>query len=165
MLSTERSDFETHLSILFGGYPTFLTPPRVEAYWRGLQKMPLSVFVRCVDQALGESGSDKLPTVNTLWQISRNLRTQSKAPPRPEAPADWYRGFGNHSLLKFLVSEAMLKAPAVTEEQIQSLVVRKNTLVEECRRANGQDEAQEWRDLLLDEFASTLLAAGSMGRL
>lgn len=145
MLSTERADFETHLGVLFGGYPTFLTPPRTEAYWRGLARMPLSVFVRCVDYALGESGTDKLPTVNAIWQISRNLRS----PPKPQiqaqpALAHPFQGAANGALLSLLNS----KGPA-SDDCIAKLVALKNRIVADL--PTDADPA-EVRDVLIQAF-------------
>jgi hypothetical protein len=145
MLSTERADFETHLGILFGGYPTFLTPPRVEAYWRGLSKMPLSLFVRCVDHSLGESGTDKLPTVNALWQISRSLRapTPQKRTAIPETIHP-LQGAANSALLSLLNE----KGPA-SEACIKQLVALKNQIVGSLPR---DSDPAEVRDVLRAAF-------------
>lgn len=155
MLNTDRADFETQLNVLFGGFPTFLTPPRIEAYWRGLSKMPLSVFVRCVDHALGEAGTEKLPTVNTLWQMSRSLRAQQRpvTATKPE-PFDWYLGFANKALLRFLV----LSENPADETTLHRLVALKNKLQEQCRKAGGEAEADEWRSLMMDAFAKEMPA-------
>lgn len=153
MLNTERPDFESQLSVLFGGYPTFLTPPRIEAYWRGLSKMPLSVFVRCVDQALGESGSDKLPTVNTLWQISKRLRAPGSGPkPTFEKPiGDDFLLVGNRWLLAF-----MLKTH-VSDDVLPWLIELKNRIVEDFRNSGdacGGPTTQEWLDMAMAAFAA-----------
>lgn len=153
MLSTERADFETHLSILFGGYPTFLTPPRIEAYWRGLSKMPLSLFVRCVDFALGESGTDKLPTVNALWQISRRLRAPAPiAQPAPQVRVgDDFLLTGNRWLFAFL-----LKTGGVPADAVPWLVELKNRIVEDFRHSGdecGGPTTTEWLEMAVDAFA------------
>jgi hypothetical protein len=123
MLSTEREIFDEHLEVLFGGFTGFLTDPRREAYWRGLQKMPLSVFVRCVDQVLGETGQEKLPTVNTLWQVSRNLRAAS-ANDRPSVlrsePLDIVHAYGNRALLWWL-----RKHGSVSASSLQKIIAAK----------------------------------------
>lgn len=85
MLSTERKPFEDEMAILFGGWPTFLTPPRIEAYWRGLGKMSFDVFKRCVCYALEHASSEqKVPTVGRIWEISRELRQVTAAPKSEE---------------------------------------------------------------------------------
>lgn len=154
MLSTERQDFETHLAVLFGGYPTFLTPPRVEAYWRGLSKMPLSVFVRCVDHALGEQGPDKLPTVNTLWQISKRLRAPAPAAQKPaeRTVGDDFLLVGNRWLLAFL-----LKTNGVPEDAIPWLIELKNRIVEDYRNSGdtcGGESTAEWLQLAMEAFTA-----------
>lgn len=153
MLSTERQDFEAQLQVLFGGFPTFLTPPRIEAYWRGLSKMSLSVFVRCVDHALGEQGGDKLPTVNTLWQISKRLRAPINGPkPTFEKPiGDDYLLLGNRWLLGF-----MLKTN-VTDDAIPWLVELKNRIVEDFRNSGdvcGGPTTAEWLDMAMAAFTA-----------
>lgn len=152
MLSTERTDFESQLAVLFGGFPTFLTPPRIEAYWRGLQKMQLSVFVRCVDYALSESGGEKLPTVNAIWQISRNLR--SVAPPRQQAndapPVDHFANLGNRWLLAFLLNKQGA-SPAC----LPQLLAIKNRIVDQFRSSGdvcGGPTTAEWLEVATGAF-------------
>lgn len=154
MLSTERQDFETHLAVLFGGYPTFLTPPRTEAYWRGLSKMPLSLFVRCVDYSLGESGTDKLPTVNALWQISKRLRVPAPLPQKQAAAdvGDYYTLTGNRWLLAFL-----LRTGGVPDEAVLWLIELKNRIVEDFRNSGdecGGPQTQDWLDMATAAFVA-----------
>ena len=153
MLSTDRHDFEGQLAVLFGAYPTFLTPPRVDAYWRGLQKMPLSTFVRCVDQALGETGPDKLPTVNAIWQMSHALRAQAKPPAQQsEVPQfDEFHALGQRSLLKFFMKRK--SCTALTESQLQRVIAKKNLIVGQHRATGEYEPAAEWHELLLSAFA------------
>lgn len=127
MHNTDRKAFDDQLAVLFGGFPTFLTPPRIEAYWRGLQKMPLATFVRCVDYALGESGTDKLPTVNALWQISRNLRAPA-APQRhaDTAPISDLQRVANGAFLRLLNDKG-----AVSEQALAKILAVKNKIVSE----------------------------------
>jgi hypothetical protein len=144
MLSTDRSDFESQLAILFGGYPTFLTPPRTEAYWRGLQKMPLSTFVRCVDYALGESGTDKLPTVNSLWQISRHLRSVAAAPPKAVEAIHPLQRVANGAMLKLLHDKG-----AASDESLREIVAVKNKI---CSQVPPDVDPAELRDVLIAAF-------------
>lgn len=154
MLNAERPDFEAQLAILFGGHPTFLTPPRIDAYWRGLQKMPLSVFVRCVDESLGPDGDEKLPTVNRIWQISRAMKARGARPsPHVEEQqfGDDYHVLGQRWLLAFL-----LKCQGVPPEKMPKLVTAKNSIVDQFR-ANGGVEIDsnvaEWLDVAMTDFA------------
>lgn len=134
MLSTEREDFETQLEVLFGGYPTFLTPPRKEAYWRGLQKMPLSTFVRCVDYALQDTSEEakKLPTVHRIWDISRGLKRAQPQRPEPELELepklDRFARFGNIQFFKFL------RKHDVDNSQLPELIRRKDEIVDAARQ-------------------------------
>lgn len=152
MLSTERADFEAQLAVLFGGYPTFLTPPRIEAYWRGLAKMPLSLFVRTVDCALGEAGTDKLPTVNTLWQISKRLRApvQGSKPTNEKPIGDDFLLLGNRWLLAFLLGKQGASA-----ESLAALVSMKNRIVVQFRNSGdkcGGTETAEWLEVATGAF-------------
>lgn len=159
MLSTDRKDFESQLAVLFGGFPTFMTEPRIEAYWRGLQKMPLSTFVRCVDHALGERGSDKLPTVNTIWQLSRTLRAAPRPQGRAEAsPFDDYHHVGQRWLFAFLLRRAIQEPPPpdVTEPTLQKLVDIKNRIISQYRASGepcGGKAIGEWLDVAQAAFA------------
>lgn len=155
MLSTDRADFEAQLHVLFGGFPTFLTPPRIEAYWRGLQKMQLSMFVRCVDHALGETGPEKLPSVNTIWQISKQLRPTFHQPQSKAAAAnvgDDFLMLGNRWLLAFL-----LKTNGVPEAAIPWLVELKNRIVDDFRNSGdecGGESTAEWLAMAMDAFTA-----------
>lgn len=145
MYSTDRPQFESELAILFGGYPTFLTPPRVEAYWRGLQKMQLETFRRCVNEALGDEGNDKLPTINTIWQISRKQRAAA-IPQKQVAQQAMHplQGAANSALLSLLRD----RGPA-SEDCIQQLVAIKNRIVASMPVDADPIEA---RDVLLGAF-------------
>lgn len=158
MNNTERKQFEDELAVLFGGFPQFLTPPRIEAYWRGLARMPLAVFRRCVDQALGESGLEKLPTVNTLWQISRTLRATAPSSQQAQQPSqfDDYHCLGQKWLLGFIVQRAINDKPTLTEWQLQECIRQKNQIVEQFR-ASGDIEGNvaEWFDVAAAAFERT----------
>lgn len=155
MLSTDRQDFEAQLEVLFGGYPAaFLTGPRKEAYWRGLQKMPLSLFVRCIDSALQDQSEEgaKPPTVNRVWEISRNLRAMA-APQKQALPLqqhDDYHCLGQKWLFAFL-----LKQRGVDPEKVPQLVAAKNRIVEQFR-ASGEAQVEarvaEWLDVAMTTF-------------
>lgn len=149
MLSTERAEFEAQLAVLFGGFPQFLTPPRVEAYWRGLAKMPLSTFVRCVDQALGEQGTDKLPTVKTLWELSKQLRAHRPAQSTaPAAAFDPFVAFGNRCLMAFLRRKG-----GSSSDSLRAMVALKNRVMDGAKEANAKPEdAAELRDVLMAAF-------------
>lgn len=153
MLSTEREDFDKQLEVLFGGYPTFVTAPRKEAYWRGLQKMQLSMFVRCVDAALQDQSEEgkKLPTVNRVWELSRTLKSRSAQPPqqtREVQSYDDYHQLGQRWLFGFL-----LERGGVEPSVLPKLVAAKNRIVEQFRAGGNIDgTVAEWFDVAKAEF-------------
>lgn len=73
MYSTDREQFDVQLSLLCQGYG-FWVGDRSEAYWKGLSKMSLPSFARCVEFALSEDGPEKIPNVHGVWKIHRGLR-------------------------------------------------------------------------------------------
>lgn len=150
MHSTERKQFEDELAVLFGGFPQFLTPPRIEAYWRGLAKMSLPVFTRCVNEALSEKGSEKLPTVNTLWQISRTLRAAPSSQPQAQTRQyDKYHLLGQRWLFAFL-----LQRKGVDDATLQKLIAMKNRVIEQFRESGDIDgNVAEWLDVAMTAFA------------
>jgi hypothetical protein len=152
MLSTEREDFEKQLEVLFGGYPTFVTAPRKEAYWRGLQKMQLSMFVRCVDAALQDQSEDgkKLPTVNRVWELSRALKARSLPTRTQETQAiyDDYHLLGQRWLFGFLLGKG-----GVDPDKLPKLIAAKNLIVSEFRECREIDtNVAEWLDIAMAEF-------------
>lgn len=90
MYSTDREQFDAQLSLLCQGYG-FWVGDRSEAYWKGLSKMSLSSFMRCVEFAIGEDGPEKLPNTHAIWKIHHGLRAKgpdqiaaAALPPMPE---------------------------------------------------------------------------------
>lgn len=105
MYSTDREQFDVQLSLLCQGYG-FWVGERSEAYWKGLSKMSLSSFARCVEFALSENGPEKIPNVHGVWKIHREQRA-SGAPQPPVRPAEpeqsrWLR-LVNGLFLKYLL--------------------------------------------------------------
>lgn len=144
MLSTDRSAFDEQLEVLFGGFPQFLTPNRKEAFWRGLQKMPLPLFARCVDHVLSEKGDDKLPTPNRIWQISQALRSRPKVEQRSAPPQfDDFHAFGQRCLLVFLQQHPQ----QADEATLQRLIVEKNKIVT-ALRAGGFDPNEDAAEVM-----------------
>jgi len=88
MLSTDRGEFKAQLLILCAGYNVPIGD-REEAYWKGLSKMSLIEFARCVEFALGETSPhpDKIPTTGQIWNIRRTMKTASPLPDGCLAPA------------------------------------------------------------------------------
>ena len=82
MTPENRADFEVLLGDLCAGF-NVPSSSRLEAYWQGLEKMPLAMFGRVVKFALGENGPEKIPTAPQCWRISHALRTSYQAPQPP----------------------------------------------------------------------------------
>lgn len=89
MNSLDRPEFDKHLAILCAGMDVPTTEERKEAYWRGLQHMPLGVFVRTVDFVLAKEAWSKIPKPGQLWDISKRMRAAAAPPPPVD---DGFRG-------------------------------------------------------------------------
>jgi len=79
MLSTDRTEFETQVGTLCGGFNVPATRERQDAFWTGLAKMTLVEFVRCVEFALSEEGPDKFPTTKAVWKLHREIKSHARA--------------------------------------------------------------------------------------
>jgi hypothetical protein len=88
VISTERPEFEKHLAVLCAGLDTPCTEDRKQAYWIGLQRMPLSLFARTVNYMLEEEDWRRIPKPKQIWTSSGRLR--AKAPEQPRD--DGWRG-------------------------------------------------------------------------
>ena len=137
---SDKPEFDKNLEILFGGFPAFLTDPRKEAYWRGLQKMPLHGFIRCVDFLLGEESPEKLPTLHGIWTVYK----QQRALPIKNAEAqkgidtrDKYDRFADHIFLNYL-----MRSGGVAEDKLTECLSIKKQVAADYRLI-GQDEIVE----------------------
>ena len=75
MQSTDRDEFKVQFGILCAGYDKPVGD-RDEAYWKGLAKMSLLEFARCVEFCLGEEGPEKMPTAPGMWNIRKRLKAK-----------------------------------------------------------------------------------------
>lgn len=108
MQPTDREAFDARMAVLCAGFGVPATAERCEAYWTGLQHMPLSTFIRLVETSLGEGGPEKLPTTGALWKLhhqTKAVRVESRAKEQSPAhpPVDWLTGIGQSALWHFLV--------------------------------------------------------------
>jgi hypothetical protein len=105
MNSSDRSEFDEQMALLCAGYnvPVSVRP---DAYWKGMAKMSILEFARCVEYALSEDGPDKIPNTKDLWNIRRQLRRTATAPPpraaEPEAEIPMGLQLVNGRFLKYL---------------------------------------------------------------
>lgn len=159
MLSTERESFEAELQVLLSAFDTPLTDARKDAYWRALERMPLLVLKRTVDELIGDQGDAKLPTPPRIWAASRELR--AKAPdqnPKDDRASkfDDFHRLGQRCLLWFFATHG-----APTDAALPKLVAITERIVNGVRTSYGGDskacddagETAEFRDMLLDAFA------------
>lgn len=151
MNSTERPQFEEHLTQLLAGYDRKATPDRIEAYWRGLNRMPLVAFERVVDYALGEKGPEELPTPKRCWQIYRDMRAapasadgRAKVDPRFTKADIW----ANRWLFGYLAQQG-----AASRASLTKLVEVKNKIAASCSGIPDDElDPQELRETLFQAF-------------
>lgn len=106
MNSGDRKEFDAQIAILCAGYDKPLGD-RAEAYWKGLHRMSLIEFARCVEYALGDDGPEKLPTVHIVRQILSKLKNQTRSYaqlPANEDPRDHLLFYANRMFLRHLVT-------------------------------------------------------------
>lgn len=143
--------FSDQVAVLCAGFNVPATAERVEAYWRGLQKMDLMVFTRAVESALGEGGPDKIPTTPQLWNLTRHLRARPtviafETTDRP--PICNFRSFANRRMLPYLMARG-----AATDESLQRMIEEKNRLADAFRSIDSEEKISE------AEFAKELTKA------
>ena len=159
MNNSERPAFEEQIRQLFAGFNVPAMPDRIEAYWRGLQRMQLSAVTRVVDHALGEDGPEKLPTAPQLWGLYRDLRASGAPAAQTERPAepdcDAAARIGNVAPFRCITQYALASRTEteITAEQIRKIVATKNQLVDAFRRLPDDERSpNELRDLVVGAF-------------
>lgn len=155
MNSTERQDFEGELAVLFAAFPPLrMQPAHVDAYWRGLAKMTMPMFRRVLERVLDpEKGEERLPSPKRLWQIHREIRSESRAQAQPPAkddrPFDAFVAHGNRVLLSYLRTHG-----GASRESLQAMIAAKNKLIADYRLICEEEPeaAGELRDKLIEAF-------------
>lgn len=156
MQPTDRAEFDTHITLLCAGFNVPATAERLEAYWRGLAKMPLSALARCVEHALGEHGPDRIPTAPGLWGIYRATKTERPDARKGQAKAadpafDSIHSFGQRMLLAFVMNP---RRAAPSAASLQRMVDAKNQIIASYRQIETEEpvESQEITDALHKRF-------------
>jgi len=108
MQVSDREQFEAHFTRLYGGYNMPVSKARMDAYFSGLAKMPLSQFAKCVDHCLGEGGPEKVPSVPAMWGIRKKLMVAAEPPPAYKEIPDHLEHFANRLLLDHIRSRGGL---------------------------------------------------------
>lgn len=149
MLNTERPDAEKLFSALLAGFDRKASPERLDAYWRGCNRMALPLLERVVDFALSERGPDSIPTPRQLWLLAREMRSPAapRSPEHEEPQLDPLSAFANRTLFVFLCQRG-----AASQESLVELVSAKNAVVRAIKSPEGI-EAEELRDVLRTTFA------------
>lgn len=157
MLQRDFDEFTRQASVLFAGFNVPATQERIEAYWRGLQRMDLLVFTRVVEYALGGNGVEKLPTAPQLWSLQKSMRARPAAAPIGEsAPAfDSLHCFGQRCLLRWLRENGPVEDAALVQ-----LVSEKNRLIEQFHVIATEEQltADDVRPAMMRAFDRTLQA-------
>lgn len=159
MLSTERPQFDEHIKTLLAGYDRKPAPEKLEAYWRGLNRMPLLALERAINHALSEH--DELPTPKRLWFINYELRVRPATDGgQRQNKRDKFETFSNRVLFAFLLGEG----PA-SNESLVKLIQRKNLLAQQFRESVAPpdrdvtiDESREWREFMVNAYRELFVA-------
>lgn len=111
MESGDRTEFDAQLAILCAGYDKPVGD-RGEAYWKGLHRMGLIEFARCVEHAVSEQGPEKFPTTHAIWDIARALKSRGRATSTavavPEDPRDHLLFYANRMFLRHMITRGGL---------------------------------------------------------
>lgn len=157
MLSTDRSEFETHLGAMFGAWNRVLSQDAKEGYWKGCQQMALSEFIRSCSKAIQsytEESSQRLPDVGAIWAIKRGLRT---TPAVTQEKPDSFKGDhwdvkANIHLLAYIhrrpkrYSDGNPKSE-YTKARTALIVAGKNEWAQYMRESDGHVEIQDQKDV------------------
>jgi hypothetical protein len=162
MVNTDREEFDKQVAVLFGAFPQVygLSDARKEAYWRGLQSMSLTLFVRVVDRVIGQSGDDEPPSVRRIWAISRDLVAHAPAAihahegtsiRRPESVVMTETSRqANLVLVRYIAS---FRGPNIEPHVVRRLVETKNKLVKDFEEIMAEAEVS------LEEIHASLISA------
>lgn len=157
MNSTERPAFEDHLAQLLAGYDRKSTPERIEAYWRGLNRMPLVAFERVVDHALSDKGPDHIPSPKQCWQIYRDMRATPTSAPLAARDPKFTKAdiWANRWLFGYLSMKG-----AASRASLPKLIAAKNKIAASCSDIPDEElDPRELRELLFPAFDKVWQAA------
>jgi hypothetical protein len=162
MRPDDRGEFVRLMEMLCSGFNVPSTDLRAEAYWRGLQRMDIAIFARCVERALGERGPEKMPTVPQVWNIYRDIKTKPALDVRQEPSIyDGIHAFGQRYMLRFLMRDG-----PVSDSALARLIQAKNRIIgqfREIRRDDPSVTADEVRSALDRVFSAEMKDAPNGG--
>lgn len=152
MQTSDRPEFETKLAEMCAGFNVPMTAERIDAYWNGLQKMQLSTFIRVVASALGEDGSERIPTAPACWAIAKKMHPAPTPPKTFEARThDSLHCFGQRCMMRYVMDHGPLD-----DERLERTIAAKNRIVEDFRSMQAPDAQltpKEVREALFTGFA------------
>jgi hypothetical protein len=164
--SGEREEFDRLLGQLCAGF-NVPVGDRAEAYWKGLARMSLVEFARCVEFALGEQGPEKIPTSPQVWGIRKQLRTHREIrPPEPcIAPLRHYtdsQRFANQLLVDWLSWYCRSAGTWIPEEMARALYVSARELADQMQLLRDDNDPSCTGQRFLREFCDRVLAQVSV---
>lgn len=148
MQAADRAAFEEQVKQLLAGFDRKPTPERIEAYWRGLSRMPLGGFSRVVDHALSEQGPDEIPTPRQCWNLYRGMRVSGPAKAQEDEgpPLNRVEMFANRALYVYLCQRG-----AASTDSLIELVRAKNAITRSIGDPEDVDP-EELREVFVGAF-------------
>lgn len=160
MNSGDRHEFDTQMSILCAGFNVPLGD-RPEAYWKGIIRMSLMEFTRCVEYALGEDGPEKIPTCSQLWGIRKQLRAQARvviAEQRvPEVEYTHAQRNANLLLIDWLNWHCRNRGPAIPESTARAMYAEARELADQVQMFLDERDPGMTGRRFLGEFCDRVL--------
>ena len=159
MNGNDRPAFESQVSILCAAYNVPATPERIEGFWASFGgKVSLAAFAKVVAHALGEDGTEKMPTVHQLWTIYRKNKPTLQGAAQPvkvQSEFDNYHAYGNRTLFGFLMAKQGVDAVILPQ-----LIDAKNRIMGQYREVEREEavESEEIRKQLYRTW-ETIFAA------
>lgn len=170
MIDGDRDQFDQKLSVLFAGIDKPLGDAAREAFWRGLAKMSLVEFNRCVDLLLREledhEGPPKRFSVADVWQAKHRLRAKAPGAPTVQPDLAWdgdrWDMAGNARLWKHITRKIMGSGVRISPDQVRQLVAAKNAWAADMRDIDdkgAEGVRRELQDRCWDDIIGRVTAA------
>ncbi len=155
----DRPEFDEQLRLLCAGFNVPIGD-RAEAYWKGLARMSLIEFARCVEFALGEHGPEKIPTSPQIWGIRKQLRTHREAPLEPSRPEVYYspsQRFANQLLWDWLCWYCRGAGTWIPEELARTLYDEARELADQVQVLRDENDPAATARRFLTDFCDRVL--------
>lgn len=160
MNSGDRHEFDTQMSLLCAGFNVPIGD-RSEAYWKGVIRMSLMEFTRCVEHALGEDGPEKIPTCSQLWGIRKQLRAQARVvvveQKAREVEYTNAQREANLLLIDWLNWHCRNRGPAIPEGTARAMYGEARELAGQVQMLTEEQDPDMTGRRFLDEFCDRVL--------